>query len=168
MNFKIDESYIRGFGDADGTCQGNIISLSNSNRELLLEIGFALREIGIKNGLYENSKVIISVITNKPHKKSYRLSISGVDNLSRYAILIGFNIDYKMNNLISYIRSQCVNGKPGNLKLYYKYLDMKNVGYGVTKMASLLNMTLSNLQWRIKHKYPFSPETIRYLEPFQP
>lgn len=166
-NYKIDASYVRGFGDADGTCQGNIVQLCNTNYELLFALMEYLRSINIKSGIYKHA-IIISQITGKPHKRPYTLAISGIDNLARYAILIGFNIDYKMSNLVGYIKAQCVSRKPGNLSDYFDYLQMKSLGIGVTRMSKVLGLTLSNLQWRIKYKYPLADDLIEAIAPFQP
>jgi len=166
--YRIDASYVRGFGDADGTCQGNIVQLANTNYELLFAIMTYLHSVNIKSGIYTH-KIIMSQITGKPHKRTYTLVISGVDNLARYAVLIGFNIDYKMEHLTTWIKSQCAGRrKPGNLETYYKYIELKSLGVGVTRMSKILNLTLSNLQYRIKYKYPIADDLIEALTPFQP
>ena len=168
MNFKIDASYIRGFADADGTCNGNMVSICNTRKDLLMEMMFSLRDMGIHSGIYTNKEIIISKITKKPHKQAHRLTISGVYDLAKYAVYVGFNLDYKMEKLVGYIKSQCVDVKPGNLDTYYRYLEMKSKGFGVTKMARLFGVRLNTMQWRIKNIYPLDDEIIKALKPFQP
>lgn len=168
MNFKIDASYIRGFADADGTCSGDMVTICNTRKDLLTEIMFALRGMGIHSGVYSNKEIIISKITQKPHRQVHRLNISGVYDLAKYAVYVGFNLDYKMVRLTEYIKSQCVGTKPGNLDIYYRYLKMKEAGVGVTKMARLFGVALSTMQWRIKNIYPLDEEIIKVLSLFQP
>jgi hypothetical protein len=169
INFAIDASYIRGFGDADGSCTNRgTVQLYNTNLDLLKGIMFALQKLTIKSGIYSANKIIMSEVTGIPHKQPHVLAVSGVDNLAKYANLVGFNVDYKMNNLTTYLKSQCQTGRPGNLSTYFKYLELKNSGMGVTKMSRILDLTLSNLQYRIKYKYPLDETLIKILMPYQP
>ena len=88
----MNNSYIKGFFDGEGhipkdTRRYKTLLITNTDRELLLEMSNHLKELGIENKIKIHNKND----KNPKHNRCYRLHISGYRNIICYGKKIGFH-----------------------------------------------------------------------------
>ena len=147
----INSDYVRGFADADGGFTGHIVTLSNTDLELLGKIASFLDGLGIE--------YYITYIRPKGYKKMGKIQITGLRNLLLYASEIGFCMTRKQRALEERIKHLCRKGRPYNADDYELYLELKSQGTSYRAMAKALGLSPAAIDRREKRGiYPLDSE----------
>lgn len=139
---EINADYVRGFADADGGISGHVVSLHNTDLELMGRIAEFLEYLGLD-----------FMVTYKQPKgclKCATLQITGLRNLLIYHDKIGFCMERKQEKLKERIKYLCRKGRPYNIEEYKLYLRMKEEGASYRTMAKALGLSPSAVDRREK------------------
>ena len=154
---EINADYVRGYADADGGFNSHIISLHNTDLDLLSKIGVFLSSIGIEYST--------AYYQPKGHKKAGRIQITKLKNLLIYADKIGFCMERKQQALEERIKHLCRKGRLYNKEEYEKYLVMKAQGASYRKMSKVLGLSPSTIDRREKRGvYPLDETLFEMIE----
>ncbi|MFB6144834.1 MAG: LAGLIDADG family homing endonuclease, partial [Candidatus Nanohaloarchaea archaeon] len=98
---KSRKRFLKTFYDCEGCMEDHEITLSSASREVIDSVSYMLLEFGIVSRISSRKKEA----SNSDHEGDtyYRLSISGVDQMQRFADKIGFGTDRKQEKLEDYL-----------------------------------------------------------------
>lgn len=90
-------AYLRSYYSGDGCVEGNEVTCVTKSKALASDLSYLLYNFGIIARIHSKFKKT----TNTNHKGNiyHQLTISGQDNLNKFATQIGFNLDYKNQKL---------------------------------------------------------------------
>lgn len=90
-------AYLRSYYSGDGCVEGNEVTCTTKSKGLASDLSYLLYNFGIIARIHSKFKKA----TNTKHKGNiyHQLTISGQDNLNKFATQIGFNLDYKNQRL---------------------------------------------------------------------
>jgi DNA helicase HerA-like ATPase/intein/homing endonuclease len=132
---KSKKKFLRTFYDCEGCMEDHQVTLSSASKQVINCLSYMLLDFGIVSRLSSREKRA----TNSEHEGDtyYRLSISGVNQLQKFADKIGFGIERKQEKLENYIEEKEGNTNSDLVPLEGDYLkeERKKAGISQREMA---------------------------------
>ncbi|MFB6158423.1 MAG: helicase HerA domain-containing protein [Candidatus Nanohalobium sp.] len=128
---KSKKKFLRTFYDCEGCMEDHEITLSSASKEVINSLSYLLLDFGIVSRISSKEKRA----TNSDHEGDtyYRLAISGVDQMQKFAEKIGFGIERKQEKLEKYIREKDGNTNSDVVPLDGEYLKKERNKVGVSQ-----------------------------------
>jgi intein/homing endonuclease len=101
-DYDIKSAFLRGIFDAEGSVNPWVISLDIVCKEAIEDLKSLLKSLHIESKIHRYTE---SLTGYKPRAIFYRLTISGKENLTKYAQKVGFFIDRKQAKLSQQLMS---------------------------------------------------------------
>jgi DNA helicase HerA-like ATPase/transcriptional regulator with XRE-family HTH domain len=136
---KSKRKFLRTFYDCEGCMEDHEITLASASKEVVDSLSYMLLEFGIVSRISYREKRA----TNSDHEGDtyYRLCISGVDQMQKFAEEIGFGIERKQEKLENYLEDREGNTNADVVPVKGDYLkkERNKVGFSQRELAEKID-----------------------------
>ncbi|MFB6100229.1 MAG: helicase HerA domain-containing protein [Candidatus Nanohalobium sp.] len=128
---KSKRRFLRTFYDCEGCMEDHEVTLASASKEVINSLSYMLLDFGIVSRISSKEKRA----TNSDHEGDtyYRLCISGVGQMQKFAEKIGFGIDRKQEKLEKYVGEKEGNTNSDVVPLEGDYLKKERNKVGISQ-----------------------------------
>lgn len=148
-NKIIKSAFLKGFYDSEGTVNktSNYICLYSCNHKGIMDIASLLRSLGIYSSIRKRTKFSKNSYAILPQ---YKLYITYLDGMRKFANFINFSVEIKRNKLLKIINRK-LKRVPHNYNEYIKVLNLKKQGYDIKTITDKTNLPKSTVYFWVNN-----------------
>ncbi|MFB6181158.1 MAG: LAGLIDADG family homing endonuclease, partial [Candidatus Nanohalobium sp.] len=136
---KSKRKFLRTFYDCEGCMEDHEITLTSASKEVINSLSYMLLEFGIVSRISSREKRA----TNSEHEGDtyYRLCVSGVNQMQKFAEEIGFGMERKQEKLENYLTDREGNTNSDVVPLEGDHLkkERKKTGFSQRELAEKID-----------------------------